>query len=447
MPRNNKQSVLLRQIELLKQLPTRGTGKTASELTRALNDAGYDINKRQVERDLNELMEAFALDKNDTSIPHGWKWVKGASVDLPGMTLAEALSLRLVEETIKPLVPVSMLEGLETRFRLAEKQLAAMVKENRKAKWVNKVRAVRPSLPLIPPVIDSTVLATVQDALLADLQIEVDYHAIDYKEGKQKRLHPLAMVIRGAVTYLIATAAENDDIRIYALHRIHKAALTDEAVKRPADFDLDEYIQKGGMSFGNGKTIRLSANISEFLARILGETPLSEDQKLKIDDNHTKLTATDADTWQLTWWILSFGDNIEVTAPVALRRKISGLLADAANQYSSESCRFELTPEQNDRLKEWLVGVSQKASKKQEELEKDDSRLKFWLKIAASRKLSEKEEWVLSRLKKPYPRPLPYYADGGGISFTFTPTERGVYCRATESITGEFIDLDDLGWG
>lgn len=43
--------------------------------------------------------------------------------------------------------------------------------------------------------------------------------------------------------------------------------------------------------------------------------------------------------------------------------------------------------------------------------------------------------------------PLPYYADGGGISFTFEPTKHGVYCRATESITGEFIDLDDLGWG
>lgn len=232
-----------------------------------------------------------------------------------------------------------------------------------------------------------------------------------------------------------------------ALHRIHKAALTDEAVKRPADIDLDEYIQKGGMSFANSKTIRLSANISEFLARILEETPLSEDQKLKIEGNHTKLTATVADTWQLTWWIMAYGDNIEVTAPVALRRKISGLLTDAANQYASEFARFELTHEQDDKLKKWLPGVSQRAAKKQEELEKDDSMLNRMLKIAASRKLSDKEEWMLSRLKKPYPRPLPYYADGGGISFTFEPTKHGVYCRATESITGEFIHLDDLGWG
>jgi predicted DNA-binding transcriptional regulator YafY len=336
MPRNDKQAVLLRMLKLLKLLPSRGTGKTVSELTKALNDAGYDIAKRQVERDLNKLMEAFPLDKNDNSIPHGWKWGAGAAIDLPGMTMEEALSLHLVEDTIKQLMPVSMLEGLESRFRLAEKQLSALSKENRKAKWASKVRVVTQTMPLIPPVIDSTVLSTVQEALLADLQIDIEYHAMHYVEGKQKRLHPLAMVTRGAVTYLIATAFEDDEARLYALHRINKATCTYETVKRPADFDLDSYIQSGGLQFGNGKTLRLSANIAPWLARILEETPLSEDQNLKIEGDHVKLMATVADSMQLTWWILSFGASIEVTAPVALRRKIGELLTDAAAQYSNE---------------------------------------------------------------------------------------------------------------
>ncbi len=337
MPRNDKQSVVLRLFELLKQLPSRGAGKTASELTDTLNDAGYEITKRQVERDLNELMGAFPLDRNDTSIPHGWKWAKGASIDLPAMTIPEALSLHLVEDTIKPLLPVSMLEGLEPHFQHAKKQLAALSKENRKAKWASKVRTVSPALPLLPPGIDSSVLATVQEALLADQQIDVDYHAIAYEGGKKKRLHPLALVIRGAVTYLIASTSDNDAAHLYALHRIRKATCTHEAVKRPADFDLDEYIQAGGLHFGNGKTIRLNAKISQFLARILEETPLAEDQKLKTEGDQVKLTATVVATGQLTWWIMSYGDNIEVTAPVALRREIGRALAAAAAQYATKS--------------------------------------------------------------------------------------------------------------
>jgi len=462
MPRNDKQSVILRQWELLKLLPSRGTGRTASELTKELNNAGYNITKRQVERDLNELMEAFALDKNDSSIPHGWKWVLGASVDLPGMTLTEALSLRLVEETLKPLLPVSLWEGLDARFRQAEKQLAALSKENRKAKWASKVRTVTPTMPLVPPAIDSVVLATVQDALLADLQIEVDYRAMRDEESKIRRLHPLALVNRGSVTYLIAYTSEYDEVRLYALHRIRNATRTSDTVKRPADFDLDEYIQAGGLHFGNGKNIRLNAWVSQSLARILEETPLSKDQKLKIDEDGDwiRLSATVADSWQLIWWLMSQGSSIEVVAPVALRKKIGGLHAEAANQYSSEFARFQLTQKQDEKLKVWLAGVTQRAARMQEEGE--GNQLGRIVKGIDSDSLTQEEiskmpthEFVVNleaqqgthECQKPLsslPRPLPYYgAIGGGISITFTPTGMGVYCRATEFITGESIDLTD----
>jgi len=93
----------------------------------------------------------------------------------------------------------------------------------------------------------------------------------------------------------------------------------------------------GGLHFGNGKTIRLSAVVSEWLKRILEETPMSVDQSFKLDGDDIRLTATVTDSWQLTWWLMSLGSEIEVVSPVALRRKIAGRLADAAAQYDSGS--------------------------------------------------------------------------------------------------------------
>jgi len=116
----------------------------------------------------------------------------------------------------------------------------------------------------------------------------------------------------------------------------------------------------------------------------------------------------------------------------------------------NEYTKFELTKEQEEKLAEWLVVVTQRAAKMQEELERDKrpGLLESMQKRSDLGLLSEKGEAMLSRLKKPLPRPLPYYGDeGGGISFTFRPTTSGVYCRVTERITGNFIDLDDLGWG
>ena len=337
MPANSKQSAMLRLWEMLKLLPSRGTGKTALELTSALNDAGFNITKRQVERDLNELMEAFPLDRNDTSIPHGWRWVNEASVNLPGLTVAEAISLRMIEETLRPLLPASIIQSLEPRFRQAEGKLNLLVKENRNAQWINKVRTVSPTFPLIPPVIDSEVFELVQDALLAEEQVEVGYRKVKSEEIKTRRLHPLGMVNRGPVTYLVATASDYADVRLYAMHRMTSASRTGEPVKRPAGFDLDAYIQAGGLHFGNGKEIRLRARISKDLALILEETPMSEDQSIQYDGDEIKLKATVMDSWQLTWWLMSQGSGIEVISPVALRKKIAGRLAEAAAQYESES--------------------------------------------------------------------------------------------------------------
>ena len=63
---------------------------------------------------------------------------------------------------------------------------------------------------------------------------------------------------------------------------------------------------------------------------------MSEDQKITVDGDRIKLTATVADSWQLTWWLLSLGPSIEVLAPVAMRRKIGNLLAEAASQYADQ---------------------------------------------------------------------------------------------------------------
>lgn len=125
-------------------------------------------------------------------------------------------------------------------------------------------------------------------------------------------------------------------------------------------------------------------------------------------------------------------------------------IAEVATQFPTTQTRFELSQEQNIRLNDWLVGVIQQAAEEQVVAERG-WRPRMVEKIqgmATFRELSDKEEWWLSQLKKPYPRPLPYYGENGeGLTYAFTPTKHGTYCRVTEEITESFIDLDDLGWG
>ena len=337
MPSGKIHNSLARQWELLRRLPSRGPGKTAKELTQELKDAGFAVSKRTVERDLGDLLEAFDLNCNNGGVPYGWHWIPGASPEMPGLSLAEALSLRLLENYLQPLLPASVLSVLAPRFGSASKTLNALSEENTVARWTDKVRTVSPSLPFLPPKIADGVLEIVQQGVLLERQIEADYQSFHAPQASKLRLHPLAIVQRGPVTYLIATAFGYADIRLYAVHRIAAALLTEEASTRSPNFKLDDYIAQGGMLFGSGENIQLEARLSETIAQILRETPIAEDMALVQEGEQWRLNATVADSWQLHWWILSQGAAITVLGPEELRAAIAEELAQALAGYSEQA--------------------------------------------------------------------------------------------------------------
>lgn len=333
MARNPNLNALSRQWELLKILPNKGPGLTSQQILDQLNDLGYQVTKRTVERDLRDLSEPFPIQCNDKGKPYGWFWTPGASAELPAITLAEALSIRLVEDLLKPLLPTAILSSLQNHFNQARNKLRHQQTDNPTAGWQDKARHVPPSLPMMPPSIDPAVLDTVQQALLHDKQIEVEYQTIHNDTVKKQTLHPLGLVQRGEVSYLVATAFDYQNIRLYAVHRIVSATCTEQEANRPADFDLDKYIASGALQFGANTQIQLKVKISKDLADYLSETLLSEDQSITEQEEDILLTATVTDSWQLRWWILSKGAAIEVLEPEPLRQEIRQTLSNALTQY------------------------------------------------------------------------------------------------------------------
>lgn len=335
MPKASHHQAVARQWEILKRLPVRGPGITARHLADVLAQHGFVVTKRTVERDLLELSSLFPLVCNDKGTPYGWHWMEGEGVDLPGPTLAEALSLRLVEDLLRPLLPAAILDVLAPRFRQAAAKLAVLGQENLNARWPDKVRHVLPALPLQPPVIAPGVLEAVQLALLHERQLEMSYRSAGGDGAHSIRLHPLGLVQRGPVSYLVATAFGYPDVRLYAVHRIQMATITEDSVLRPEGFDLDEYIAGGALQFGGGATFRIEARLSEDLAAVLEETPLSPDQTVHRNGEGLLLTATVSDSWQLRWWILSQGSAIVVLSPALLRDEIGRQIEEAAAYYRS----------------------------------------------------------------------------------------------------------------
>lgn len=331
--KNESSDTLLRQWEMLRLIPQGACRITSAELVSRLESLGYPVTQRTVQRDLQKLSVNFPISCDNDGAGSGWFWIEKASLDIANLSISDALSIKMMEHYLTPLLPTAILDSLRGRFDLAEKRLESV--NNPLSRWTDKIRTVTPGQPLQAPSIKPAVLSVVQSALINERQIVARYQGRNGKPANDFTLHPLALVLRDPVSYLVAKAFDYEDVRLYAMHRFEAAMETDDDIVSPAGFDIDDFIARGALNFGSGNIISLTLRISESLKTTLTESPLAEDMTITEDGERFLVSANVPDTWQLHWWIQSQGQEVEVLKPESLRNQMINSLRETLALYGA----------------------------------------------------------------------------------------------------------------
>ncbi len=326
---------LYRQWLVLQMVPRAPRKVTAREIVDRLRAEGQDATKRTVERDLIALSAIFPLQADERAKPYGWSFDHASpGFSLPGMSPLQAIVLRLARSHLGRLLPAHLDEALQPYFRQADQVLIGVVHDGHRFDWDRHVAVVDPTQPLLPPDIDGAVLETIHVALDCGKYLHLTYDSRSQQKTAHYSVNPLGLVYRGAVGYLVASIVPYDDPRQLALHRIRAAELLDETAPHPADFDLHAYARSGAFGYLDEGPIALVLRMHRPAAQHLYETPLSTDQRIDDDGpDHVRIHATVNLTSQLQWWILGFGEQVEVLQPARLRADLCDDLALASAQY------------------------------------------------------------------------------------------------------------------
>lgn len=330
--------VLLRQWEILKLVPRLPRKIGTREITSHLSNRGFSASQRSVQRDIAQLRQWFPdlTSDGDKDIP-GWSWQRESAVhDFPGLDPAIALTFKLAEQFLEPLIPPTVLNELTPYFSRASEVLK-QVDEEGFEEWVDRVRIVPRNQPLIPAVISPGVLHTVYEALLSRKQFRGRYRRRGGDEAEYD-FHPLGLIFRNSVVYLVASVWDYEDVRHYALHRFKQSELLKADARDPNGFNLDDHIASGVTEYAEveNKQIKLVARFRKEAVLHLEETPLSEDQALKeLADGWVELKATVLSSWQLRWWLLGFGDQVEVVRPKSVRQEFQSIVKEMNVLYQS----------------------------------------------------------------------------------------------------------------
>ena len=173
--------------ELLRRIP-KGRTITAPELQQQLADIKIVRDMRTIQRQLKSLCEFYDIECDESTKPHRYCWKERAKgLSLPCLSAQESLLLLLAEQQLSSMLPAKLMKSMEGFFIQARSQLGDKETTKREREWLEKVRVVSTSQPLLPPKIDPAVFEQVSNALYA-----VNQRAIFAR--KQNGLLPSALM-------------------------------------------------------------------------------------------------------------------------------------------------------------------------------------------------------------------------------------------------------------
>jgi len=317
-----------RIMAMLSLIPREPAKISTDRLMAYLSDAGFEVTQRTIQRDLNELSATHPIVLDERSKPYGWSFMANHNRRDETMNPFEALAFIIASREYAIKLPSGIAQYLSPLELTAKRTLDSY--SSSLAAFDKKIAQIPRGFSLKPAEICHSILDAVYDGLLREKVL-----LLDYAEKKQLKVHPLGLVFRDQLTYLIATFWNYKDVRQLALHRIESCSVTDTDIQIPSNFSLQSYEDSGAFGYLNSaENIKLELKMKRAAAKHLRDTPLADDQNIvDAEQGWVTVTATVADREDLRWWILGFGDQIQVVMPKALRTRINQVLVRAAKNY------------------------------------------------------------------------------------------------------------------
>jgi predicted DNA-binding transcriptional regulator YafY len=300
-----------RLVSFLLVLQTRGQ-LTAAELAERL-----DVSERTVQRDAQELAAAGVPIVSVRGPAGGYRLDRGYRTKLTGLDAAEAEAL-----FVGPAAELGLGRELAAaRLKLLASLPAELQERASRASQLFHVdtRGWFREEDRVPS------LSVLAGALWRGRRLD-----IRYREGStvvSRRLHPLGLVLKAGVWYLLAQRRGEE--RVYRVSRIVSARERAEPGERPPDFDLAAAWADRSVAFERSRpqvevTVRVPRSEIRFLrgARVVddGEPPTVVAPFSGLD--------------RAFYALLAYGPDAEVLAPAELRARIADAARETAAIYA-----------------------------------------------------------------------------------------------------------------
>jgi len=308
-----KPGKVTRVIHILTTLQT-GKTYTADNLSELFNKS-----RRTIFRDLNELKAI--------GVPYHYDAKTGSySINpeffLPplDLNLQEALSLLLLVHKTSNQAQLPFKKSLLLASMKIENNLPAKIRQYCNAALQNI--SARPR-PLATTNLLDKIFGTLQKAITEKCLVRIKYHSLFEGGDIDTELRPYHLMFNRRAWYVLGFSDIHKSIHTFNLNRIKELAVSDNRFTDSGKFDADEHLGRAWSMIPEGRIYNVSLRFLPKVAENVTEVQWHSTQKVTQNSDGSATVEFRVDgLGEISWWILGYGDQVQVLAPKILRNKI-----------------------------------------------------------------------------------------------------------------------------
>ena len=181
--------------------------------------------------------------------------------------------------------------------------------------------AAQAPIPL-PPGLDH-IFSTIQSALAQRRKISIQYDSLFERKIIDCDLSPYHLFYNQRAWYIVGYSSFHKEVRTFKLNRIKAADILDKSFNDGEKFDLTEYLGRAWSMIPEGKIYNVQLRFSPKVAQNVCEVQWHSTQNVTDNPDGSATISFRVDGLnEITWWVLGYGEQVEVLAPEQLRKKV-----------------------------------------------------------------------------------------------------------------------------
>ena len=279
----------------------------------------FSLSRRTVYRDLKDLQEAGVSCHYDQEA-RCYKVEPEFFLPASNLSAQEALSLLLLVYKARNHINIPFKDSALRAALKIENNLPVKIK-----RYCNNVLrniSIKANPQVGTDLLDK-IFAQLQEAVLKKRIVKIRYYLPQKNEAIVTNLSPFHLMLNDYCWHVIGKSSLHKGVRTFKLNQIKKLNTLDKCFVEDNNFDVHEYLGQAWSMVPEGRLYNVRLKFKPEVAHRVAEVQWHSTQMVTFEDDGSAIIEFRVDGLnEIIWWVLGYGDKVQVLAPATLRQRI-----------------------------------------------------------------------------------------------------------------------------